>query len=109
MGVINQNGAVHTEVEADSWCLDGLFSERCASVDGPVTEVVAGCDDQLVVALPDNLSPRLGDHLGEFPAEGGGVWPVELQEGTVVVDADGSGRWSRASWTFELTRDSGGC
>lgn len=55
MDVINQRNGVLTEVEADSWCADGLFSERCAAVDGPVTEVVAVCNDQFVVALPDSV------------------------------------------------------
>ena len=109
MSVINQSNGVHTTVDADSWCVDGLFSERCAAVDGPVMEVVAVCDDQFVVALPDTFSPRPGDPLGHFAAEGGGAWPVEAQVGTVLVSADGSGNWSRASWTFQLTRNSEGC
>jgi hypothetical protein len=109
MSVINQSNGVHTEVEADSWCVDGFFSERCAAVDGPVTEVVAICGDQFVVALPDTFSPRPGEPLGQFPAEGGGAWPVEVQEGTVLINADGSGTWSSASWTFELTGNNEGC
>lgn len=109
MDVINQSNGAHTEIEADSWCADGLFSERCAAVDGPVTEVAAVCNDQLIVAVPDSFIPRPGEPLGQFPAEGGGAWPVEIQEGTVLVIADGSGKWSRASWTFELTREMGGC
>lgn len=109
MSVINQNNAVHTEVEADSWCVGGLFSESCAAVDSPLTEVSAGCEDQLVVALPDTFSPQRGEPLGRHPAEGGGAWPVALREGTVLVRAEGSGQWNRASWTFELIRPNSGC
>jgi hypothetical protein len=109
MSVINQINGVDTEIDADSWCTNGLLNESCAAVDGPVTEVVAACDDRFVVALPDTFSPELGDPLGQFPAEGGGAWPVEVQVGTVMVNADGSGNWSKASWTFELTRNDEGC
>lgn len=109
MFVVNQSNGIGTEVQADSWCTDGLLSESCAAVDGPVTEVVALCDDRFVVALPDSLSPTPGDPLGEFPAEDGESWPVEVQEGTVRVQATGSGTWSKASWTFELARDDQGC
>jgi len=110
MSLINQSNGVLTEVEAGSWCVDGLITESCVAVDGAVPQVVGVCDDQFVVALPDTFSPRSGGPLGEFPAEGGGgSWPVEVQEGTVLVRADGSGRWSGASWTFELARDNDGC
>lgn len=109
MSVVNQSNGVGTEVQADSWCTDGLLSESCAAVDGPVPEVVANCDDQFVVALPDSLSPTPGDSLAQFPADDGESWPVELQEGTVRVQATGSGTWSKASWTFELARDDQGC
>jgi hypothetical protein len=105
MSVINQSNAVHIEIEADSWCTDGLLNERCAAVDGPVTEVGAACNDQFVVALPDSFMPEPGHPLGQYPAEGGGAWPIEVQRGTIHVTADGSGNWSRASWTFELTRN----
>lgn len=65
--------------------------------------------DQVVVALPDTFSPRAGEPLGQFPAEGGGAWPVEVEDDNVLINADGSGKWSRASWTFELTRNNEGC
>jgi hypothetical protein len=109
MSVVNQSNGVGTEIEADSWCTDGLLSESCAAVDGPMPEVVARCDDQFVVAFPDSLSPTPGDSLAQFPAEDGESWPVELQEGNVRVQATGSGTWSKASWTFELARDDQGC
>ncbi len=109
MSVVNQTNGVGTEVQADSWCTEELLSESCAAVDGPVPEIVARCDDQFVVALPDSLSPTHGDSLGRFPAEDGESWPVELQEGAVRVQATGSGTWSKASWTFELARDDQGC
>lgn len=109
MSVINQSNGVHTEVEADSWCVDGLFKESCAAVDGPLTEVVASCEDQFVVALPDTFNPQPGEPLGQHPAEGGGAWPVAAREGTVLVRAEGSGQWNMASWTFELIRPNSGC
>lgn len=109
MSVVNQSNGVGTEVQADSWCTDGLLNESCAAVDGPVPEVVARCDDQFVVAVPDSLSPTPGDSLARSPAEDGESWPVELQEGTVRVQATGSGTWSKASWTFELARDDQDC
>ena len=109
MSVVNQSNGVGTEIQSDSWCSDGLFSESCAAIDGPVPEVVARCDDQFVVTLPDSLIPTPGDALAQFPAEDGESWPVELQEGTVRVHTTGSGTWSKASWTFELARDDQGC
>lgn len=109
MSVINQSNGVDTHIEANSWCTDGLLSERCAAVDRPVPEVVAACNDQFVVAVPDTFSPEAGEPLGQVPAEGSRAWPVEVQEGSVLVNADGSGKWSRASWTFELTRNQEGC
>ena len=109
MSVINQRTAAHHEVEPGAWCLDRLFSESCEAVDGPLTEVVATCDDSVVVALPEGFSPHPGDPLGDSPAEGGGAWPVDLREGTVLVQAEGTGRWNRASWTFELVRTDDGC
>jgi hypothetical protein len=105
MSVVNQTNGVGTEIQADSWCLDGLLTESCAAVDGPVPEVVGMCDDQFVVALPDSLSPTPGDALAQFPAEDGESWPVAAQEGTVLVRATGSGTWSTASWIFELVRE----
>jgi len=109
MSVVNQSNGVGTEIQADSWCTDGLLSESYASVEGPVPEVVARCDDQFVVALPGPLTPTTGDALAQFPAEDGESWPVEVQEGTVRVQATGSGTWSKASWTFQLARDDQGC
>lgn len=109
MSVVNQSNGVGTEIQADSWCTDGLLSDSCAAVDGPVPEVVARCDDQFVVALPDSLSPTPGDSLAQFPAEDGESWPVELHEGTAPVQATGSGTWSKASWTFEIMRDDQDC
>lgn len=105
MSVVNQTNGVGTEIQADSWCTDGLLTERCAAVDGPVPEVVGMCDDQFVVALPDSLSPAPGEALAQLPAEDGESWPVAAQEGTVLVRATGSGTWSKASWTFELVRE----
>lgn len=109
MSVVNQSNGVGTEIQADSWCTDGLLSDSCAAVDGPVPEVVARCDDQFVVALPDSLSPTPGDSLAQFPAEDGESWPVELHEGTARVQATGSGTWSKAFWTFEIIRDDQDC
>ena len=105
MSVVNQTNGVGTEIQADSWCTDGLLTERCAAVDGPVPEGVGMCDDQFVVALPDSLSPAPGEALAQLPAEDGESWPVAAQEGTVLVRATGSGTWSKASWTFELVRE----
>lgn len=109
MSVINQSNGLHTEVEADSWCVDGLLDRRCAAVEGPMIAVEAACRDEFVVALPKFFEPVPGEPLGRFPAEGGGAWPVEVREGTILVRAEGSGRWSQASWTFELTRPASGC
>jgi hypothetical protein len=109
MSVVNQSNGVGTEIQAESWCNDGLLTESCAAVDGPVPEVAGRCDDHFVVALPDSLIPTPGDSLAQFPAEDGESWPVELQEGTVRVQATGSGTWSKASWTLELARDDPGC
>lgn len=109
MSVINQSTGLDTEIEADSWCVDGLFDKRCAAVDGPLITVEAACRDEFVVALPNFFQPVSGEPLGRFPAEGGGAWPVEVREGTILVRAEGSGRWSQASWTFELTRPAAGC
>lgn len=109
MSVVNQSNGVGTEVQADSWCTDGLLGESCAAADGLVPEVVAKCDDHFVVALPDSLSPTPGDSLAQFPADDGETWPIEIRAGTVRVQATGSGTWSKASWTFELARDDQGC
>lgn len=104
--VINQSDGVANKVAPGGWCFDGLFSEEsCASVDGALTEVVARCEDVLVVAPPETFTPQTGDHLNRFPAEGGGAWAVTTHEGTVIVRADGSGQWTKATWTFELVRD----
>lgn len=104
MSVINQTDGARTEVQAGEWCVDGLLSDSCAAVDGPIERLVTSCADQLVVALPDHFSPRRNGPLGEFPAQGGGAWPVETQEGSVLVRATGSGKWSSASWAFDLAR-----
>ena len=109
MSVINQSNGVHTEIKADSWCVDGLLGETCAAVDRSLTEVLSSCDDQFVVAPPDDFTPQPVDTLTKLPEEMGRVWFVEIGEGTIAVRAEGSGRWDRASWTFELTRDNHGC
>ena len=109
IAVINQSGGVKTEVEADSWCVDALFNETCAAVHGPLTQVVAGCEDQFVVAPPDHFTPLPVETLTKLPDEMGRVWFVESHEGTVLVRAEGSGQWSSASWTFELIRPNSGC
>lgn len=109
MLVITQNEGSRTEVSADSWCVDWLLERGCAAVDGPLTEVMAACEEVVVVAVPETFIPHPGDPLAQFPAEDGDSWPVATGEGTVVVQAEGSGRWSEASWTFELTRDEEGC
>lgn len=109
MSVINQSNGVHTEVEGDSWCVDGLFGGSCAAVDRSLTEVLSGCDDRFVVAPPDGFTPRPVNTLTKLPEGMGRVWFVEIREGTIAVHAEGSGRWDRASWTFELIRPDGGC
>lgn len=109
ISVINQSNGVDTEVEADSWCLDGLFNETCAAVDGPLTEVVAGCEDQFVVAPPDGFTPLPVDELTKLPERLGRVWSVVAHEGTVLVRAEASGQWNTASWTFEVIRPNSGC
>jgi len=109
MSVINQSNGVHTEIEANSWCVDGLFGETCAAVDRSLSEVLSSCDDQFVVAPPDGFTPQLVNTLTKLPEEMGRVWFVEIREGTIAVRAEGSGRWDRASWTFELIRDNHGC
>lgn len=109
MSVINQNNGVHTEIEADSWCVDGLFGESCAAVDRSLTEVLSGCDDRFVVAPPDGFTPQPVTTLTKLPEGMGRVWFVETREGAVSVRAESSGRWDRASWTFELIRDNQGC
>jgi hypothetical protein len=109
MSAINQSDGVHTEIEADSWCVDGLFGETCAAVDRPLTEVLSSCDDQFVVAPPDGFTPQPVNTLTKLPEEMGRVWFVESRKGTVLVRAEGSGHWSTASWTFELVRPEGGC
>jgi hypothetical protein len=109
MSVINQSNGVHTEVEADSWCVDGLFGETCAAVDRSLTEVLSTCDDQFVVAPPDGFTPQPVNTLTKLPEEMGRVWFVEIPEGTIAVRAEASGQWDSASWTFELIRPDGGC
>lgn len=109
MSVINQSNGVHTEIEADSWCVDGLFGETCAAVDRPLTEVLPGCDDQFVVAPPDGFTPQPVNTLTKLPEGMGRVWSVETRKGTVSVRAEGSGRWDKASWTFELIPDDQAC
>jgi hypothetical protein len=109
MSVINQGNGVHTEIEADGWCVDGLFGETCAAVDRPFTEVLSTCDDQFVVVPPDGFTPRPVKTLTKLSEEMGRVWVVEIPEGTVAVRADGSGQWDSASWTFELIRPDGEC
>jgi hypothetical protein len=107
--VINQSSAASTEVRPGEWCVDGLFTDGCAAVDAPVPQVLAGCDEQLVAALPDGFSPRPDGPLRDAPAEGGEAWLVEVEEGAVLVIADGSGNWSSASWAFDLERTDEGC
>jgi len=109
MSVINQSNGVHTEIEADSWCVDELLGESCAAVELSLTEVQSSCDDQFVVAPPDGFTPQPVDTLTKLPEGMGRVWFVEIREGPVSVRADGSGHWDRASWTFELVRDNQGC
>ena len=104
ISVINQSNAASTEVQPGEWCVEGLFTDGCAAVDAPVPQVVAGCDDHLVAALPDGFSPLPDGPLRDAPAEGGGAWLVEVEEGGVLVRADGSGIWSSASWAFDLER-----
>jgi hypothetical protein len=107
MKAVNQSDGAQTEIEADSWCVDGLFSVSCSAVDQPVTHVVAECDDNIALGLPDGLIPAPGDELE--PVTNDAAWLVTAPEGTVAVFAEGSGRWSRASWTFELTREGAEC
>lgn len=107
MKAVNQSDGAQTEIEADSWCVDGLFSVSCSAVDQPVTHVVAECDDNIALGLPDGLIPAPGDELE--PVTNDAAWLVTAPEGTVAVFAEGSGRWSRAFWTFELTREGAEC
>lgn len=102
MLVVNQSDGVQTEVEADLWCVEEFGSENCAAADRPTTDVVAECDENVAVGLPQELIPEPGGQLEPVP--GDDAWLLTVRDGTVVVSAAGSGGWSRASWTFELTR-----
>lgn len=84
---------------------------HCGSTPMPGLEgfdVVAGCDDQFVVALPDSLIPTpatlLLSSLQRMVSHG----PSSCRKAPM-----GSGHRfrnrSRPSWTFELARDDQGC
>jgi len=109
ISVISQSTGLHTEIEADSWCVGGPSGESCAAVDRSSTEVLSSCDDRFVVAPPDGFTPQPVSTLTRLPEGMGRVWFVEAREGMIAVHAEGSGRWDRASWTFELIRDEDGC
>jgi hypothetical protein len=109
MSVVNQGNGVLTEVEADSWCVDRLVGDACARVDAPLPEVMVDCGDEVVVALPDTFTPQPAPDLVRIPKEKGRVWLVDTEEEIVLVRSNGSGKWSRVSWTFELARDDVEC
>lgn len=103
MSVLDESGKVLAETPAGSWCRNGLITENCAAVDRPVPEVTVACETEIAVALPENFTPEPGPPLGSMEA---GVWPVTTTDGGILVRADGSGDWSRASWSFDLIRES---
>lgn len=107
MSVLGENGEVLAEAEAGSWCRDGLITDSCAAVDRPVPEVIVACETDIAVALPESFAPEPGALLGERSSTDGSVWPVTKREGGILVRAEGSGDWSRASWSFDLIRE--GC
>lgn len=107
MLVLGQNGEVLAEAEPGSWCRTGVITESCAAVDRPIPEVTVACETDVAVALPESFTPEPGPPLGEGSPTDEGVWPVTKSEGGILVRAEGSGDWSRASWTFDLIRQ--GC
>lgn len=109
LSVVNQSNGQATEVEAGSWCVDWLINEGCAALDGPVTEVGASCEENVVVAMPDGFEPQPNASLVAVPPGKGRAWVVDAQEGTVLIRSTDSGQWAQASWTFELLRDDDEC
>jgi hypothetical protein len=107
MSAIDQGDGAATEINADSWCVGGVSADKCASAEGPVPEVVVRCDDNLALAPPGDFTLLQSDQIE--PVTGDEAWLVIVEEGTVVVRAESSGKWSDASWTFELRRDHGAC
>lgn len=95
------SNGVHTEIEPDSWCVDGLLGESCAAVDRSLTEVLSTCDDQFVVAPPDGFTPQPANTLTKLPEEMGRVWFVEIPEGTIAVRAD-AGLIFKGEQTLEI-------
>lgn len=107
MSVLGGNGEVLAVAEAGSWCHDGLITDSCAAVDRPAPEVTVACETDIAVAFPENFTPEPGAPLGDRASEDERVWPVTKAEGGILVRAEGSGDWSRASWGFDLIRE--GC
>lgn len=106
MSVLGGDGEVLAEAEAGSWCHDGLITESCAAVDRPVPEVTVACDADVAVVLPESFMPEPGAPLGDRLSTDERMWPITKDDGGILVGADGSGDWSRASWTFDLIRES---
>lgn len=107
MSVLGEDGEVLAEAEAGSWCHNGLITESCAAVDRPVPEVTVACEADVAVVLPEGFVPEPGAPLGDRFSTDERVWPVTKADGGILVRARGSGDWSRASWSFDLTRE--GC
>jgi len=74
-------------------------------VDRPVPEVTVACETDVAVALPESFTPEPGGPLGDRASGDESVWPVARAEGGILVRAEGSGDWSRASWSFDLARE----
>lgn len=107
MSVLGGDGEVLAEAEAGSWCHDGLITESCTAVDGPVPEVTVACEADVAVVLPESFMPEPGGPLGHRTSGEERVWPVTRADGGILVRVEGSGDWSRASWSFNLIRE--GC